>query len=297
MMSMTKEKKGEPAAEKPGKLEDIVKWGDVGGCHLAKEELMNLSYELAASDVYKKWSCKPPKGILLYGPRGNGKTMLIKAFASACAFPVIPVRQSDIWTKWYGESPRNLQNYFSKAKEIAKKKGAAILFFDEIDDIVMKREGIHEEDHKIVTTFLRNMDGLSSESGVYVVGCTNLALTELDAAAIRAGRFDIKLYIGQPDEQERAEIYHAQLEQRKRNAEAENFMKAINYQLLGELSEGYSGADIAEIIDRVCRKKMRDEIYLNKESQPISTQDIADQIDRYNRSRQVVKENKIGFKT
>jgi len=280
---------------KKEELEEILRWEDVGGCHGAKDELINLSKELAYQKLYKRWSCKPPKGILIYGPKGNGKTMLVKAFASACSFPVIPVKQSDIWTKWYGESPRNLQKYFSKARDLAKKKGAAILFFDEIDDIVLKRSGLHEEDHKIVTTFLRNMDGLRADSGVYVLGCTNLELTQLDPATIRAGRFDIKLCIGHPNAVERAEIFKAQLKYRERYATVENFMDSMNYQHLGEISEGYSGADIAEIIDRVCRKKMRDEVHTLRNSPPVSTDDLVNQIDRYNKSMQVVKKEKIGF--
>jgi len=282
--------------EKKKELEDIIKWEDVGGCHEAKNELMNLSAELSASASYKRWGCKPPKGILIYGPRGCGKTMLVNAFAYACSFPVIPVKQSDIWTKWYGESPRNLQKYFNKAQSLAKKHGASVLFFDEIDDIVMKRDGLHEEDHKIVTTFLRNMDGLSADSGVYVIGCTNLDLTQLDPASIRAGRFDIKLCIGHPNADERAEIFRAQLEYRKRLASVENFMNPVKYQLLGDVSEGYSGADIAEIIDRVCRKKMRDEVYLLRSSPPISQNDIVGEIDRYNKSMQISKQRRIGFR-
>ena len=137
-------------------------------------------------ELYRKWGTKPPKGIILYGDPGTGKTLLAKALASQAEARFFHVEASDVASKWYGESEKMVKDIFRLASRNGDK---TIIFFDEIDAIAPPREGAHEATQRVVSTLLENMDGIASHDNVMVVASTN-RLESIDPALLRPGRFD-----------------------------------------------------------------------------------------------------------
>ncbi|MBI5750097.1 MAG: CDC48 family AAA ATPase [Nitrospinae bacterium] len=183
-----------------------VKWEDVGGLENIKEELKEaVEWPLKYSDVFKKANTNPPKGILLYGVPGTGKTLLGKAIATESGVNFISVKGPSLISKYVGESEKAIREVFKTAKQASP----TILFFDEIDSIVPRRGSSSTDAHvteRLISQFLTEMDGIEELKGVVVLAATN-RLDLVDPAILRSGRFD-KLYeLPKPDEKTREEIF------------------------------------------------------------------------------------------
>ena len=213
-----------------------VKWTDIGGLEKVKEELrMAIEWPLKYPELFEKSGAKAPKGILLYGPPGCGKTLLAKAVANESESNFISVKGPEILSKWVGESERAIREIFRKARQAAP----CIIFFDEIDAIApMRGSGIGDSrvTERIISQLLTEIDGLEELRNVVVIAATNRP-DLLDPALLRPGRFDRLIYVSPPDLQTRKEI----LKVHTRN---KPLADDVNLDKLAELTEGYTGADL-----------------------------------------------------
>ena len=219
-----------------------VKWSDVGGLEDIKEELKEaVEWPLKYSDLFKKAGTNPPKGILLYGVPGTGKTLLGKAIATESGVNFISVKGPSLISKYVGESEKAIREVF----KIAKQASPTILFFDEIDSIVPRRGSSSTDAHvteRVISQFLTEMDGIEELKGVVVLAATN-RLDLVDPAILRSGRFDILFELPKPDEKTREEIF-------KIHTKNKPLTKEVDLKGLAGETEGKVGADI----EFICRK-------------------------------------------
>ncbi len=218
-----------------------VKWEDVGGLENVKETLKEtIEWPLKYSELFEKANTKPPKGILLYGAPGTGKTLIAKAVANECKVNFISVKGPQLLSKYIGESEKGVREVFKKARQAAP----CIVFFDEIDSLVPKRGGDSDSHvtERVVSQFLAELDGIEELKGVVVLGATN-RLDIVDPALLRTGRFDFLLEIPKPDEETRYEIF-------KIHTKEKPLAKDVNLKSLAKETKGLTGSDI----ETVCKK-------------------------------------------
>jgi len=220
-----------------------VKWEDVGGLENIKEELKEaVEWPLKHSDIFKKANTNPPKGILLYGTPGTGKTLLAKAVANESGVNFISVKGPSLISKYVGESERAIREVFKTAKQASP----TILFFDEIESLVpMRGAGGADSTHvteRVISQFLTEMDGIEELKGVMVLGATN-RLDLVDPALLRSGRFDLLLELPAPDKKTREEIF-------KIHTRNKPLAKDVDLEDLANKTEDRVGSDI----EFVCRK-------------------------------------------
>lgn len=194
---------GEPVKREDEDRLDEVGYDDVGGVRKQMAQIRELvELPLRHPQLFKSIGVKPPKGILLYGPPGSGKTLIARAVANETGAFFFCINGPEIMSKLAGESESNLR----KAFEEAEKNAPSIIFIDEIDSIAPKREKTHGEvERRIVSQLLTLMDGLKSRAHVIVIGATNRP-NSIDPALRRFGRFDREIDIGVPDEVGRLEV-------------------------------------------------------------------------------------------
>ncbi|MBI5701004.1 CDC48 family AAA ATPase [Candidatus Saganbacteria bacterium] len=227
-----------------------VKWEDVGGLDNIKEELKEaVEWPLKYADVFKQASTNPPKGILLYGEPGTGKTLLAKAVAHESGVNFISIKGPQLISQYVGESERGVREIFKKAKQAAP----TVLFLDEIDSLVPKRGSSSTDAHvteRVISQFLTEMDGIEELKGVVVLAATN-RLDLIDPALLRSGRFDLLLELPRPDTKARLEIFRIH----SRNKPLE---KDINLKDLAKRTEGKAGADIEFLCRRAAMLAIRE---------------------------------------
>src|SRR3989339_1951273 len=220
-----------------------VSWEDVGGLETIKKELIEaVEWPLKYPDRFKQMGIRPPKGVLLYGPPGCGKTLLAKAVAYESEANFILVKGPELLNKWVGESEKGVREIFRKARQVAP----TVIFFDEIDSIAVRRGqgGDSSVTERIVNTLLTELDGLEELKDVVVIAATNRP-DILDPALLRPGRFDRVLLTPLPDEKARMEIF-------KMYTDGKNMpiTKDVNFKVLVEKTVNYVGSDI----EGVCRE-------------------------------------------
>ncbi len=219
-----------------------VKWSDVGGLGSIKEELKEaVEWPLKYSEIFKKAGTNPPKGMLLYGIPGTGKTLLAKAVATESGVNFISVKGPALISKFVGESEKAIREVFKTAKQASP----TILFFDEIDSLVPRRGSSSTDAHvteRVISQFLTEMDGIEELKGVIVLAATN-RMDLIDPALLRSGRFDLLLELPKPDVQAREEIW-------KIHTRNKPLDKDVDPRQMAEDSDGQVGADI----EFVCRK-------------------------------------------
>ena len=233
-----------------------VRWSDIGGLEDVKQELREaVEWPLKYPDRFKKLGIKPPKGILLYGPPGCGKTLLAKAVATESEANFIAVRGPELMSKWVGETERGIREVFRKARTAAP----AIIFFDEIDALVPRRgmgyadSGVTE---RAVSQLLTEMDGIAVLEDVVVIGATNRP-DILDPAILRPGRFDRLIYVPPPDEKARLEIF-------KIHTRNMPLAEDVDLEKLAKMTQGYSGADIEAVCREAAMNALRRDIKTEK---------------------------------
>ncbi len=228
-------------------LEDsIICYKDIGG--LNKEiqkikEVVELPYK--HPELFKKLGINPQKGILLIGPPGCGKTLLVKAIANESELYFISVDGTEILSKFYGETEKKIRGIFNEAE----KSTPSIIFIDDIDVLAQNREQIYNNyEYGIVSQLLASMDGLLSRSNVIVIGATS-KVELLDPAFRRSGRFDLELEIPLPAQNARLEI----LKIHSRNMPLD---PDVNLDEIAEYTDGFSGADLACTCQEAALKKL-----------------------------------------
>ena len=218
-----------------------VRWSDVGGLDDIKQELQEaIEWPLKYPELFGKAGTRPPKGILLYGAPGTGKTLLAKALANESGVNFIPVKGPSLISKFVGESERALRDIFKKAKQASP----TILFFDEIDSLVPKRDsgGDAHVTERVVSQFLAEMDGIEELRGVVVLAATNRP-DLIDPALLRSGRFDVQMELPVPDERTRLKIFEI-------HTRGKPLDDDVDLPELARRTEGRSGSDI----ELTCRK-------------------------------------------
>lgn len=232
-----------------------ITFKDVAGLREAKSEVEEIVDFLKNPETYTKLGAKIPKGVMLVGPTGTGKTLMAKAVAGEANVPFFSLSGSEFVEMFVGVGASRVRDLFKQAKE----KAPSIIFIDEIDAVGRARSKVNsfqsnDERENTLNQLLTELDGFGTNTGVIVLAATNRA-DILDKALLRPGRFDRHIYLELPNKQERIEIFQVHLKPIKK-------AKDVDVELLASLSPGFSGADIANICNEAAliaaRKKKED---------------------------------------
>jgi transitional endoplasmic reticulum ATPase len=219
-----------------------VHWNEVGGLDVVKQELReSVEWPLKNAEIFGRMGIKPPKGILLFGPPGCGKTMLARAVATESEANFIAIKGPEVFSKWVGESEKAIREVFRKARMSAP----SIVFFDEIDSLVPRRGSGYGDSgvtDRVISQLLTEIDGITALQDVVVIAATNRP-DMVDPAVLRPGRFDRLIYVPEPGEEARLQILNI-------HSKGMPLTKDVNLQELAQLTKGYSGADI----ESACRE-------------------------------------------
>jgi transitional endoplasmic reticulum ATPase len=212
-----------------------------------------ILYPIEHPDKFHKFGMQPSKGVLFYGPPGCGKTLMAKAVAHECSSNFISIKGPELLTMWFGESEANVRDVFDKARGASP----CVLFFDELDSVGIARGSGGGGDaggagDRVLNQLLTEMDGVGSKKNLFFIGATNRP-DILDEALIRPGRLDQLIYIPLPDKPSRVSVLKAVL---RKSPIAPN----INFEFLGDLTDGFTGADITELCQRSTKAAIRESI-------------------------------------
>lgn len=226
-----------------------IRWDDVGGLSEVKARLIEaVEWPLRYGHLFEQAGVKPPKGILISGPPGCGKTLLAKAVANESKVNFISVKGPALLSKYVGESERGIRDVFRKARQAAP----CIMFFDEIDALLPTRSSGSSDSHvseRVLSQFLAELDGIEELRGVLVLGATN-RVDMLDPAVIRPGRFDEIVEIPLPNQDDRREIFAIHLKKKP-------LAPGLDFSFLVERSDGFSGAEIASVCNIAALRAVR----------------------------------------
>ena len=240
---------GKSSAKIYVKSSDGIKFSDVAGEDEAKENLTEIVDYLHNPDKYKKIGASMPKGLLLVGPPGTGKTMLAKAVAGEANVPFFSMSGSEFVEMFVGMGASKVRDLFQQAKE----KEPCIVFIDEIDAIGKKRDGQiggNDEREQTLNQLLTEMDGFEGNTGVIILAATNRPET-LDPALLRPGRFDRRVPVELPDLKGREEIIRVHA---KKIRVGDN----VDYSKIARMASGASGAELANIVNEAALRAVRD---------------------------------------
>ena len=219
-----------------------VHWDDIGGLEEVKQELKEaVEWPIKSPEIFERLGIKPPKGILLYGPPGCGKTLLARAVATESEANFITIKGPEVFSKWVGESEKAIREVFRKARMAAP----SVIFFDEMDSLVPRRglgfgdSGVSE---RVISQLLTEMDGIVALEDIVVIAATNRP-DIVDPAVLRPGRFDRLIYVPEPDEKSRHQIFRIYIKDMP-------LAKDVDLTQLVAMAKNYSGADI----EALCRE-------------------------------------------
>jgi len=219
-----------------------VHWDDIGGLEVVKQGLKEaVEWPIKSPEIFERLGIKPPKGILLYGPPGCGKTLLARAVATESEANFITIKGPEVFSKWVGESEKAIREVFRKARMAAP----SVIFFDEMDSLVPRRglgfgdSGVSE---RVISQLLTEMDGIVALEDIVVIAATNRP-DLVDPAVLRPGRFDRLIYVPEPDEKSRLQIF-------KIYTKNMPLAKDVGLSQLVAIAKNYSGADI----EALCRE-------------------------------------------
>lgn len=227
-----------------------VRFDDVVALDEAKERIKeSVIYPFTHPEMYRHYNVKPPKGVLLYGPPGCGKTYVAKAAATESNAAFISASISDIMDKFVGESEKRIREIFN----LARRKGRTIIFLDEIDAVATSRSRTREgHERRLVGEILNQLDGLHAQNDrLFVLGATNRPW-DIDFALLRAGRFSTSIFIPHPELREREALFKLYLQTRP--------TARINYEELARRTVGFEASRIAEVCDEAGLLLIRENI-------------------------------------
>jgi transitional endoplasmic reticulum ATPase len=216
-----------------------VQWSDVGGLDEVKQSIVeSVEWPIKYPEKFKRIGIEPPRGILLYGPPGCGKTLLAKAVATESEMNFITIKGPEIFSKWVGESEKAIREIFRKGRMAAP----VVIFIDEVDSLIPRRGGGHSDSgvtERVISQLLTEMDGLETLQNMIVIAATNRP-DIIDPAMLRPGRFDRLIYVPPPNEESRQEIF-------KIHTKEMPLADDVDVQTLARETKGYSGADIVAL--------------------------------------------------
>jgi transitional endoplasmic reticulum ATPase len=241
-----------------------VHWDDVGGLESVKQHLIEaVEWPLKTPEMFTKLGIRPPKGILLYGPPGCGKTLLARAVATESEANFISIKGPEVFSKWVGESEKAIREIFRKARMAAP----SVVFLDEIDSITPRRgmgmsdSGVSE---RVISQLLTEMDGLVSLQDIVIIAATNRP-DMVDSAVLRPGRFDRLIYVPEPDDKGRLQIL-------KIYTKGMPISKDVDLNQLAIMTKYYGGADI----ESLCREAAMHALRKDVNSQEVTMKDFQD---------------------
>jgi len=252
-----------------------VSWDDVGGLDELKEELKEaVEWPIKYKDAYDYVDVESPKGILLHGPPGTGKTMIAKALAKMTESNFISIKGPELLSKWVGESEKGVREIFRKARQAAP----CIIFLDEVDALVPRRGSGGSESHvteNVVSQILTEIDGLEELHNVLIIGATN-RLDIVDEALLRPGRFDRIIKVPNPDEKGRQHIFEIHTKKKPLGSD-------VKISEIVKLTDDFSGAEIAAVTNRAAIAALKR--YVSGKSKnvkeiKITQQDLIDAVDK-----------------
>ncbi len=243
----TQIKVSEEAADSAAVEGPSISYEDIGGL---RDELQNvremIELPLKHPELFERLGIDPPKGVLLHGPPGTGKTMIAKAVANEAGASFFTINGPEIMSKFYGQSEENLRKTF----EEAEKNAPSIVFIDEMDSIAPKREEVQGEvERRVVSQMLTLMDGLKGRGKIIVIGATNRP-DSVDEALRRPGRFDREVEIGVPDKAGRMEILMIQTRNMPKDDD-------VSLDELADMTHGFVGADLMALAREAAMKSLR----------------------------------------
>jgi transitional endoplasmic reticulum ATPase len=260
-----------------------VHWEDIGGLSDIKGELAEVvEWPLRYPDLFSEGDVKPPKGLLLYGHPGTGKTLIAKAVATTSESNFISIKGPELLSKWVGESEKGVREVFRKARQAAP----CIVFFDEIDSIAPRRNTSSATDshvtERMVSQLLTEIDGLEDLKGVVIIGATNRP-DIIDEALLRPGRFDRIIDVPLPDKDARRQILLIHTKKKPLDS-TWDINKVI------ELTEGYTGADLEALVNAAAIAAIKEHIFLREKSRKLEdVNEISDSND--NHQKDYIQEN------
>ncbi|MGF3522552.1 MAG: CDC48 family AAA ATPase [Candidatus Bathyarchaeia archaeon] len=238
-----------------------VHWSDIGGLESVKQHLREaVEWPMKQPEIFKRLGIKPPKGILLYGPPGCGKTLLARAVATESDANFISIKGPEVFSKWVGESEKAIREVFRKARMAAP----AVIFFDELDSLTPQRgsatgdSGVSE---RVISQLLTEMDGILSLQVIAATNRPNL----IDPAILRPGRFDRLIYVPEPDEQSRLQIL-------KLYTSNMPLSKDVDLNQIVLATKYYSGADL----ENLCREAAMHALRRDIKATEVSMKDFQD---------------------
>ncbi len=241
-----------------------VHWEDAGGLDEVKQHLKEaVEWPIKTPELFTRLGIRPPKGILLYGPPGCGKTLLARAVATESESNFISIKGPEVFSKWVGESEKAIREVFRKARMAAP----AVIFLDEIDSLTPRRgmgmsdSGVSE---RVISQLLTEMDGITSLQDIVVVAATNRP-DMVDSAVLRPGRFDRLIYVPEPDDKSRLQIF-------KIYTKGMPIAKDVDLNQLSAVTKYYSGADI----ESLCREAAMHALRRDVNSQEVAMKDFQD---------------------
>lgn len=245
-----------------------VHWTDIGGLEEVKQELREaVEWPIKNPEVFERMGIRPPKGIMLFGPPGCGKTLLARGVATESEANFITIKGPEVFSKWVGESEKAIREVFRKARMAAP----AVIFFDEFDSLVPRRgmgyadSGVTE---RVISQLLTELDGIMTLEDVVIIAATNRP-DIVDPALLRPGRFDRLIYVPEPDEKARLEIF-------KLYTKGMPLAKDVDLVESAAKSKGYSGADI----DGLCREAAMNALRRDVKSSVVTLADFQKAIDK-----------------
>jgi transitional endoplasmic reticulum ATPase len=245
-----------------------VLWSDIGGLEDVKQDLIEaVEWPLKTPESFTRIGIRPPKGILLYGPPGCGKTLLARAVATESEANFITIKGPEVFSKWVGESEKAIREVFRKARMASP----TVIFFDEFDSLVPGRgmgyadSGVAE---RVISQLLTEMDGLVSLEDVVIIAATNRP-DIVDPAILRPGRFDRLIYVPEPDKDSRVEIF-------KIYTKNMPLAKDVDMSLLVTLTKKYSGADI----EALCREAGMNAMRIDINTKEVNADDFKKAIEK-----------------
>ncbi len=224
-----------------------VGWDEVGGLAAVKEALREaIAWPLKEPQAFRHVGLKPPRGILLYGPPGNGKTLVVKALASQSQLNFISVKGPELLSKYVGESERGVRELFARARQAAP----CIVFLDEVDALAPRRGADQSPvTDRVVSQLLTELDGIEALKEVWVIAATNRP-DMLDDALLRPGRLDYRLEVPKPDEAARAAVLAVHLR-------GKPIAAAVDRAALAQRTDRMSGAEVRFVCDRAAMQALR----------------------------------------